>query len=620
MLKTLPSLPSTWEHWDWYNSNGEATVQQTMNASNACLHQGLCSEFSRYVWNDLVNYVANTLSEVGLEWDDIYGDVESCKISEYLGSLTAAAFNGVARNIHNFRFIKWKWSRESDLPGYVGRDEFRGYSDYQKESDHVYGWYIFELTVKLNKVIEVLKNEADFSEFERLLKASSKVSTEALGSKAVPAKYASQSSTKESTILSRARTLETSGVIEGYSYQKGILVPVYPKLAVTDEKVAAYTNAVGDGLRIRPTSYLDFTISHVNAAMKDLLYVGYMNAKEHAKAPYIVELSVLNILETVTYMQACSNLLGELVRCLPILFKTAVKIDSASKVDAVYIESLPLVVTHHAEAFSAAVPIILNPVATESTNNILNSYQRSVLSRIYPMYIKGCWIASSYSHAKSEVFVALPMYYTNYTQVIVGADAISFPTIILESAIPCKAPLEALVITVRPAYSDSSLCCNSENNATIKICDVVKIIAQEKSVSMEEASLIVGKPKFSQSSEKEQSYGKSTLIQRGSKYFQTKALSNTMNETTLSIGSPQEASSLHTAETMFVCEMDLQYAVHENWYDPVKSENNLYIRSAHPQWQEGNNVRLDSGGIFYDAEQTDGTVYIRSNDSMKEVI
>ena len=55
------------------------------------------------------------------------------------------------------------------------------------------------------------------------------------------------------------------------------------------------------------------------------------------------------------------------------------------------------------------------------------------------------------------------------------------------------------------------------------------------------------------------------------------------------------------------------------WKDPVYSGKDLYIRSAHPQWQEDNTVHLDGGGVFYDVEKSGTNVYIRSVDSMKGV-
>lgn len=172
-MTQLSLLPTTWPPWDWTKSNGSATAEQTQRAYQAITSQGLCSDFSRLVWNDLVDALANALSAAGLMWNTEYGTAESCKISAQYGALTASAFNAVALNIRQFDFLRWKWATDPDIEGYVGRDAFHGVSTHGDNADLLYGWYIIELAEKLNRLLAVLRGAADLPELESPVKAVS---------------------------------------------------------------------------------------------------------------------------------------------------------------------------------------------------------------------------------------------------------------------------------------------------------------------------------------------------------------------------------------------------------------------------------------------------------------
>ena len=71
MIKTL-SLSPDFPVWSWEHSNGNATEYQMAESYGVLMDYGKCSEFSRHVWNDIVDMTANALAGVGAEWDATY--------------------------------------------------------------------------------------------------------------------------------------------------------------------------------------------------------------------------------------------------------------------------------------------------------------------------------------------------------------------------------------------------------------------------------------------------------------------------------------------------------------------------------------------------------------------
>lgn len=165
MIDNLPLLPSYWALWDWNNYNGTATAEQTIAAYEALNNQGLCAEFSRHVWNNIVSLVANSLEEAGIAWDDTYCTADACAINEQYGALTATMFNSVRHNISRLDIFHWSWATIPGKKGYLGREDVRGVTDFGGEADKVYGYYILELTERLNTFLKVLMDVADFGEF-----------------------------------------------------------------------------------------------------------------------------------------------------------------------------------------------------------------------------------------------------------------------------------------------------------------------------------------------------------------------------------------------------------------------------------------------------------------------
>lgn len=156
-LYNIPVLDKSYPLFDWsnYQSSKEALVKDH-----------LVSGFAKETWNAIIDKLLETLTEAGLEWDDKYTSASEAKITEPYGALKAKMFNSVRHNIDFSAPVGWGWSNNIDFRGYVGRDDFKGYSVYGKDCDYFYPEYIIELVRKLNLLIEIMKDTANISDLD----------------------------------------------------------------------------------------------------------------------------------------------------------------------------------------------------------------------------------------------------------------------------------------------------------------------------------------------------------------------------------------------------------------------------------------------------------------------
>lgn len=152
-------LGESYPLFDWTASNGSATAEQTRRGWNALTGQGLCREFSRLVWNDILQTAADALDNLGLGWDGSILDLPKTKILQPLGALTAKQFNSAVHNIARLMPQRWAWERSTGLPGFLGRREMLGVSQAGDAADLLYGWYITELVQGLNTGIRLWRGD-----------------------------------------------------------------------------------------------------------------------------------------------------------------------------------------------------------------------------------------------------------------------------------------------------------------------------------------------------------------------------------------------------------------------------------------------------------------------------
>ena len=597
MIETLPLLSSDWRLWDWSQSNGNSSVEQMEAAYNALVNQGLCSDFSRLVWNDLVDATAEAISAAGLTWDSTYGNVASCKINESMGMLTASAFNAVAKNIHNFGFVSWKWAKSSSSPGYVGRNEFRGYSAYKEKSDFIYGWHIIELAAKLNRMLEVLKNEADFSEFQKTMQSLSYQNTNVVAVATAAMNFADASCSIISAPLAKARSLEQSAYVAGYSYQNGILLPTTPGIMESAMQSLSVTNAVTERIQTQAIQYAGQAQSMTNAVLKDLVFVGYLRHLVPSTTMTKANIDISNIRDLNTMQQAQSYLLTQIVASAVWLMGTQVHSESYVSPDLMKIESLRIETASHSDSFCLPTLALLERVPIIGSS-LVESKQNSRLQYLVPRYIKKDIYSLSYTQAKTHVVAVVP----------VTADLMS------TSYVQSKADI-CLIVPFAKVEKSESL-----TDAMIRAVMMKLIEAQSKSQSASQGTVEKGMPLIIEATGHAQTTESGRLNVMSGKILTAHESSQGKSDATIEMADASVLNAVCKVSTVTCCVLELEYNSHSIWKDPVRNGGDLYIRSVYPQWQEENNVHLDSSGIFYDPVQTGSDLYIRSNESMKEVI
>lgn len=130
--------------WSWAASNGTATAEQVKAAYQAVTTKGKTADFSRFVWNDLVDNTLSALVESGLSWDSIYTKLADAKMTAAGDALTAKRFNSLVKNL---RYPWMYWACKPNRNGYLGRLAVAS-------GDIVYGAYLLELAHILNVMVD----------------------------------------------------------------------------------------------------------------------------------------------------------------------------------------------------------------------------------------------------------------------------------------------------------------------------------------------------------------------------------------------------------------------------------------------------------------------------------
>lgn len=620
MIETLPLLSSDWRLWDWSQSNGNASVEQMEAAYNALVNQGLCSDFSRLVWNDLVDATADAISAAGLKWDSTYGNVESCKINESMGILTASAFNGVAQNIHNFGFVSWKWAKSSSSPGYVGRNAFRGYSAYKEKSDFIYGWHIIELALKLNRMLDVLKNEADFSEFEKTMQSLSYQNTNVAAVATAAMNFVDVSCSIISAPLAKARTLEQSAYAAGYSYQNGILLPTTPGIMESAMQSLSMTSAVTERIQTQAIQFAGQSQSMTNAVLKDLVFVGYLKYLVPSTTMTKANIDISNIRDLNVMQQAQSKIHTQIVVSEVWLIATQVHGVSYALPNLTKIESLRIETASHSDSFCLPTLALLERVPVVG-QIVAESKQSSSLQYLVPRYIKKDIYSLSYPQAKAHVVAVVPVTADLMSTSYALSKANVYPTVPFVKVEKSESLTDAMIRAVMMKLIEASVfSASSADGSDVNVCEVIRIEAKSKSQSASQGTVEKGMPLIIEAAGHVETMESGRLNVLPEKILSTHEYGQGKSNATIEITDASILNAVCKASTVTCCVLELEYNSHSIWKDPVRNGDDLYIRSVYPQWQEENNVHLDSSGIFYDPVQTDGNVYIRSNESMKEVI
>ena len=179
-MKTF-SLPSSFAAFDWDASNGTATRGQTALAYHTLMYKSLCADFSRLVWNDIVTMTYNLQQQMGLTWDDTYRTYSGTKLWSVYEPFFAKIFNSLILNINSVAPTTWKWQFDKNFDGYIGRDYVQGVTEAPDNPDTVYASYLLEIVRKLNLLIDICKGDADYAALAAPTKAITDHSAELSG-------------------------------------------------------------------------------------------------------------------------------------------------------------------------------------------------------------------------------------------------------------------------------------------------------------------------------------------------------------------------------------------------------------------------------------------------------
>ena len=142
----LQSTAAPLSLWSWTASNGSAAAEQVKAAYQAVTTKGKTADFSRLVWNDLVDNTLSALVESGLSWDNIYTKLSDAKMTAAGDALTAKRFNSLVKNL---RYPWMYWACKPARNGYLGRLAV-------SSGDIVYGAYLLELAHILNVMVDAV--------------------------------------------------------------------------------------------------------------------------------------------------------------------------------------------------------------------------------------------------------------------------------------------------------------------------------------------------------------------------------------------------------------------------------------------------------------------------------
>lgn len=159
------------------------------NSYAALVPGGATTGFEASTWNAIVDKVKDAFTEAGIPWSVKYLSYENTKITTGYKKLYAKQFNSVRNNIDSVIPFAWQWEVNNAFHGYIGRLDFKGYSDTKSvnTADKLYASYIKELARRLNVMLSILRGE--FSYFQNVNCEFSIYAAESASAKSLPAKH-----------------------------------------------------------------------------------------------------------------------------------------------------------------------------------------------------------------------------------------------------------------------------------------------------------------------------------------------------------------------------------------------------------------------------------------------
>lgn len=154
-LDRIPILSKDYPLFDWKNH---------LESYYALGEGELVAGFHKETWNSIIDETLAALSAAGHIWDTKYTTSEGAKVKEAYGDLSAKKFNSVRYNIDLLAPIGWGWANNPNIRGYIGREDFFGYSEKGLGGDLFYAEYLLELARRLNVLLSIMKGTANLDE------------------------------------------------------------------------------------------------------------------------------------------------------------------------------------------------------------------------------------------------------------------------------------------------------------------------------------------------------------------------------------------------------------------------------------------------------------------------
>lgn len=355
MIQMLPLLPPDWGTWKWDEGNLSATTEQTQQSYQTLIEKGLCANFSRFVWNDIVDLTANALEAAGIPWDSRYGSVESCKITDQMGAFMANMFNGVATNINRLGLFRWKWEVNYKDQSYLGRPYVYGASTHGEKADNIYAMYILELVKRLNWFLSVLKDEANFA--EQIITNESRLTIHPKFTSLVTAPSRAYENILSSS-FSKAHALRVApqkSIIRGCSLNDGALLA---------RDVASANAGIISNLSIDAVSRMIYTLSiriaslfissKPYATLNDVSTTGCLS-HNHTSTSSIFALMEANLRELYIVLNVISNQVGRVTSSPDIILYSTPIIESLGHATIVSSHVEPIIIAEHANSLATSV-------------------------------------------------------------------------------------------------------------------------------------------------------------------------------------------------------------------------------------------------------------------------
>ena len=631
----MAELVASYPLFEWDKSNGVATAAQTRKAHTAASEQGQCADFSRYVWNDIVDTLGKLLADLGLSWDGRYTTQTGAKITALYGQLTAEKFNSVRHNIQAVAFTTWRWQFDYLKEGYTGRNDFRGVRVYGTNSDRVYGWYIIELVRKLNVAIELMRGTwptveldivytaASHSDAELPVRPSVKLPAVALsasnaaqmlnvaGVAPLPAVAAAESDGKGKLLAIPIIGLPAKGTAESEAKSHLGLIPTRPMTAIVRANSAP-------AVELYPAPAVAMAYSKIHESYSKAEFVASMrsislkpdatsesNAKTVLLVPRAVSLPAIRNAETMVVAEftakdvetltmvtrAASAAIVSMDALGRAVFGAAVSAESHGKASAILREPVRLAAKGTGQTDGKAELIHLPPLPVSAVRPAGTASKTEIVPGV-PRDIRA--MCKTESFGKGGV-VTLPC--SAFGGVATG-----------ESSAKAGMATRGLV----PLAATDTV--GSSGKAAFIPMAPVPMAAELAAVSASDAVLRTGTPLHIAATATAGSDGKGALLHRPPLPVAAVRIAATAASTALAAVQSLAVRAKAKAKSCAVAVLDF-IIPEKDWYDPVQTGSDLYIRQTYEDpLQEGTN--LDISEVYFEPVQEGSNLYIISGVSL----